>query len=108
MALDFHLAKSEKEAVKAASIFNFSELIHGLIFRRVKLSESNYPLLYRVKNYYSDAQYDEKEIAILIKEIFEIEIEFIENKSILDELNKLRSICNKAQKEKMKLWVFCD
>ncbi|MEE9338451.1 MAG: hypothetical protein V3U87_10250 [Methylococcaceae bacterium] len=108
MTLDIHIAKSEKEAIKEAPISFFSEEVHNSLFYCFGLSEFRYPLFFRMKDYYSDAKYEVKEIETLILEMQKIKIEFIENKKIITELENLKSIAIKAQKENLNIWVYCD
>ncbi len=108
MSLDIHISKSEKEVIKSTPISSFSEVVHDLLFYCVGVSESKYPLFFRMNDYFSDAKYNAMEIEYLAMEIINMKIEFKENKQIVEELDNLKSICVKAQEEGLNIWVYCD
>ncbi len=57
MALDFHIAKSEKEAPMKYGGASFDETIYETIFYRTGLPKGNFLYFRRMEDYNQDAKY---------------------------------------------------
>ena len=58
MALDFHLAKTEKEAPYEKASASFEMQPYELIFNRLGLPEGKFPQFKRMDDYYKDAKFN--------------------------------------------------
>ena len=108
MALDFHIAKSEKEAPLKYGGASFDETIHEIIFHRNGLPKSSFVYFRRMQDYYKDAKYIGEEVKKLRTEIMELEKNFAGNDGIINQLNEIKRMCHKAIDKKMNIWVYCD
>jgi hypothetical protein len=108
MALDFHIAKSEKEAPMNYGGASFDETIHEIIFHRKGLPEGSFVYFRRIKDYYRDAKYMGDEIQRLLAEIMDLEKYFIGDNGIIKQLNEIKRMCSKAIDKNMNIWVYCD
>lgn len=108
MALDFHIAKSEKEAPRKYGGASFDEIIHETIFHKFGLPKGNFVYFRRMEDYYSDAMYKGDEIKKLYSELQELEKHFINNDRIIKQLNDIKRMCQKAIDKQMNIWVYCD
>jgi len=106
MALDLHLAKNEEEVVEASVSFEMQP--HELIFSRFGLPEGKYPLFKRMADYYKDTKYSYGEIQDLISEVEEIRALFSDNSQLLEQLDIILMACEKAYKNSLSIWVYCD
>ena len=61
-----------------------------------------------MEDYYKDAKYNSEELQALIAEVKEIRALFLENKQLTEQLNSILAACESAQKEGLKVWVYCD
>ena len=109
MALDFHIAKSEKEAPTKYGSASFDETIHETIFYRTGLPEGEFTCFRRMEDYYRDAKYiGDEEVKALLLEIQELEEIFSSNNAVLDQLKEIKIICHRAIDKHMSIWVYCD
>ena len=108
MALDFHIAKTEKEAPYKKASASFQIQPHELIFNRHGLPEDKFPLFKRMEDYYKDAKYNFGELQALIAEAKEIKAIFSDNNQITEQLNNILAVCKSANKSHLNIWVYCD
>jgi len=108
MALDFHIAKSENDAPMKYGGASFEENIHELIFNNLGLPKGDFVYFSRMKDYYKDTKYKGDEIKRLLAEIIELENHFNGNDIIINQLNEIKLMCQKAINKNMGLWVYCD
>ena len=108
MALDFHIAKNEKNAPYENASVSFEMQPHELIFYHIGLPEGKFPLFKRMKDYYKDAQYNSGELQALIAEVKEIKKLFSDNSQLTEQLNGILAACESAHKNSLSIWVYCD
>lgn len=108
MALDFHIAKNNSEALHKEASASFEFQPHEFIFYRGNFPVEKFPLFGRLKDYYKDAKYSPDELETLILEIKDIMNWFQGNSQIEEQLNNIVSACSKAVNEKTSVWVYCD
>jgi hypothetical protein len=108
MALDFHIAKSEKDAPMNYGGVSFDETIHEIIFHRIGLPNGSYVYFRRMEDYYKDTKYVSVEIQKLLAEIRDLEHKFCDNDGIISQLNEIKLMCHKAIDKEMNIWVYCD
>ena len=108
MALDFHIAKTEKEAPYEKASASFEIQPHELIFYCFGLPEGKFPLFKRMEDYYKDAKYNFGELQALIAEVKEIKALFSDNNQITGQLNSILAVCECANKSTLNIWVYCD
>ena len=108
MALDLYIAKNEKEAPYKYPSASFELQPHELIFYRFGLPEGKFPLFERMKDYYSDTNYNPGELNALIAEVKEIKSLFPENNQLAEQLNNILNACESANRDNLSIWVFCD
>lgn len=108
MALDFHLAKTEKEAPYQKPFCSFEIQSHSLLFERVGLPDGQFPLLTRLRDYYQDARYSKEELDALVQELDRIKVLFTENETVVEQMDIIFSACKKAKREQLGIWVYCD
>jgi hypothetical protein len=108
MALDLHIANNRKEASYNRSGASLDLPSHRLIFSRLPLASDKFPLFKKLENYYEDTNYSAEELADLIDEVRQIKELLSENKELTRQLNELLITCDRALKEGLSIWVFCD
>ena len=108
MALDFHIGNNQEEASYNHSDASFDLQSHRLIFNRLALADDKFPLFKKLENYYEDTNYSAEELANLIDEVRQIKELLSENKELASQLNELLITCDRALKEGLSIWVFCD
>ena len=108
MALDFHIAKSEKDAPIKYGGASFDETIHEIIFHRIGLPKGSFVFFLRMEDYYKDAKYMGDEIQKLLAEIKDLEQKFVGNDGIKTQLSEIKRMCRKAINKDMNIWVYCD
>ena len=107
MALDLHLAKSEKEAELNFPIASFNQTLHATIFHRKALPKGMFPLFRRMESYYDNAKYSGNEIELLLKELRQIKFYF-QASMTLKQLDKIIDLCKRAIEQNLSIWVYCD
>ncbi len=108
MALDFHVAESEKEAPMKYGGASFDEAIHETIFVKAGLSEGRFRFFRRMEDYYVDAEYVGDDVKELLAEINELEGIFVSDNAVLNQLGRIKRMCHKAIDNHMSIWVYCD
>lgn len=113
MPLDFHIAKTKQHAPYEPALGSFDELTHGIIFERSLTQlgtnlENRFPLFYRMRDYYGDAQFSHEELVDLQAEISQLTHTLPENSAVLEQLDIIGALCQKAISDGMSIWVFCD
>ncbi len=108
MALDFHIAKSKKDAPMKYGGASFDETIHEIIFHRNGLPDGRFVYFRRMEDYYNDARYMGDETKKLLAEINDLEKDFVGNDRVINQLNEIKRMCRKAIDKNMNLWVYCD
>ena len=108
MTLDFHLAKSQKQAPYVNTSACFDEYIHEYIFHETGLSDNTFPLFNRMADYYKDTHYHLAEIESLANEISRIKQLFAKSSTVQKQLSKIEVVCVKAMQSNLSIWVFSD
>ncbi|MDO6514587.1 MULTISPECIES: hypothetical protein [unclassified Neptuniibacter] len=108
MALDFHIGDNQKEASYQNSDASFDFELHRLLFTQLGLTATEFPLFTRLEDYYSDTKFNIDELVFLMDETDQVKALLSEHDAFTQPLDKLLLVCEKALKEKVSIWVFCD
>jgi hypothetical protein len=105
MAYDIHIGTSPK---KHDYRFSITENIHNELFDLLRSSDIPCVLIFRMSDYYSDAQYKPYELARFERELTLIKQSLINKKEITGALGKLLAIVTEAIQTKTLVYGFAD
>lgn len=108
MALDFHIAKTQKDAPYKNPVASISMETHSEIFSSKEAKASSIGMLNKLSDYYCDAKYDLKELPALVQALEQLKAYYSKGSKTHTEIESILSACNRALQEECSIWVYCD
>lgn len=106
--LDIHLADTFDSATRTERIVGISLEVHTAFFGERSLLAADCPLLLRMSSYFSDCEYSNSEIQVLMAEIGKVRTRIDGNSPHDSWLGKIQEACKEAIKSGHSLFVLCD
>jgi len=106
--LDIYIAESYDAATRNDPVCGFDIKVHELIFSRDNVPIEQYPLLWRMRDFFADTSFKASELPQLAQEIQSLSSVVPPTNAVASTLEQLHKACESAILMQQDLYVMCD